>query len=61
MKLRTSKNPNEVLHKLNPTHNNLRLVKRVLRYRRNNQYTILNGILHGDKIEHNGIGYVVRN
>jgi hypothetical protein len=61
MKLRTSNNPNEELHKLNPTHNNLQLVKRVLTYRRNNQYTILNGVPHGDKIEHNVIGYVVRN
>jgi hypothetical protein len=61
MKPRTSNNSNEEFHKLDSTHNNLQLVKRVFTYRRKNQYTILNGIPHGDKIEHNGTGYVVRN
>jgi len=48
MKPRTSNNPNEEFHKLNPTHNNLQLGKRMFTYRRNNQYTILNGLPHGD-------------
>jgi hypothetical protein len=50
MRPRTSNNPNAELHKLNSKHNNLQLVKRVLTYRRNNQYTILDGIPHGDII-----------
>lgn len=51
MKPRTTKNPNEVLHKLYPTHNNLLLVERALTYRRNNQFTLLYGKPHRDIID----------
>jgi hypothetical protein len=47
MKPRTTKNPNEVIHKLHPTHNILLLVKWVLTNRRNNQFTLLYVKSHG--------------